>query len=85
MYSFPGTKIVVSSYTFKQGKETIQKITDDFMHNSPMLCTEIKKWSTGQNDCGVWFHNGSWIQVRVAAETSRGARANCLIRNCLTI
>ena len=28
---YPGTKVVVSSYTFKQSKETISKITDDFM------------------------------------------------------
>lgn len=76
---FPGTKIVVSSYTFKQSKETISKITDDFMHHSPLLCAEIKRWSTGQNDAGVWFHNGSYIICKVAAETSRGARANVLI------
>ena len=76
---YPGTKVVVSSYTFKQAKETISKITDDFMHHSPLLCSEIKRWSTGQNDAGVWFHNGSYIICKVAAETSRGARANVLI------
>ncbi len=76
---YPGTKIVVSSYTFKQSKEVIGKITDDFMHHSPLLCSEIKRWSTGQNDAGVWFYNGSYIICKVAAETSRGARANVLI------
>lgn len=76
---YPGTKVVVSSYTFKQSKEVISKITDDFMHHSPLLCTEIKRWSTGQNDAGVWFFNGSYIICKVAAETSRGARANVLI------
>lgn len=76
---YPGTKIVVSSYTFKQGKETITKITDDFMHNSAMLRAEIRKTSTGINDCGVWFWNNSSIVVKVAAESSRGARCNCLI------
>lgn len=76
---YPGTKVVVSSYTFKQSKETISKITDDFMHHSPLLCAEIKRWSTGQNDAGIWFHNGSYIICKVAAETSRGARANVLI------
>ena len=76
---YPGTKVVVSSYTFKQAKETISKITDDFMHHSPLLCSEIKRWSTGQNDAGIWFHNGSYIICKVAAESSRGARANVLI------
>lgn len=76
---YPGSKILVFSATFKQGKEVILKITDDFMHKSPLLCNEILKYSTGQNDAGVWFKNGSWIQVRVASENSRGARANIVI------
>ena len=69
---YPGTKILTFSYTFKQGKEVVMKITDDFMQHSPLLCNEIKRTSTGINDCGVWFKNGSWIQVRVAGESSRG-------------
>ena len=76
---YPGTKILAFSYTFKQGKEVVMKITDDFMQHSPLLCNEIKRTSTGINDCGVWFKNGSWIQVRVAGESSRGARSNILI------
>lgn len=76
---YPGTKIVAFSATFKQGKEIVLKITDDFMLHSPFLCNEIKRTSTGLNDCGVWFKNGSWIQIRVAGETSRGARANIII------
>lgn len=76
---YPGTKIVAFSATFKQGKEIVLKITDDFMVHSPFLCNEIRKTSTGMNDCGVWFKNGSWIQVRVAGETSRGTRANIII------
>lgn len=76
---YPGTKIVAFSATFKQGKEIVMKITDDFMIHSPFLCNEIKRASTGLNDCGVWFKNGSWIQVRVAGETSRGARSNVII------
>jgi hypothetical protein len=76
---YPGTKILAFSYTFKQGKEVVLKITDDFMQHSPLLCNEIKRTSTGINDCGVWFKNGSWIQVRVAGESSRGARSNIII------
>ena len=76
---YPGTKIVACSYTFKQGKEIILKITDDFMQKSPLLRNEISKWSVGQNDCSVYFKNGSWMRVVVAAESSRGARSNILI------
>ena len=56
---YPGTKIVAASYTFKQGKEIILKITDDFMQKSPLLRNEISRVSTGQNDCFVYFKNGS--------------------------
>lgn len=76
---YPGSKIVCCSYTFKQGKEIILKITDDFMQKSPLLRNEILKTNTGQNDCFVYFKNGSWIRVVVASESSRGARSNILI------
>ena len=49
------------------------------MHKSALLRNEISKTSTGMNDCGVWFKNGSFIRVVVASETSRGARSNILI------
>ena len=76
---YPGTKIICCSYTFKQGKEIVLKITDDFMQKSGLLRNEISKTSTGQNDCFVYFKNGSWIRVVVAGESSRGARSNILI------
>lgn len=76
---YPGSKIVCCSYTFKQGKEIVLKITDDFMQKSPLLRNEIARVSTGQNDCFVYFKNGSWIRVVVAGESSRGARSNILI------
>lgn len=76
---YPGTKIVAASYTFKQGKEIILKITDDFMQKSPLLRNEISSVNTGQNDCFVKFKNGSWIRVVIAGESSRGARSNILI------
>lgn len=77
---FPGEIIVTSSYTFKQGKDIVLKITDDFMHRSPLLRTEIEKVSTGINDCGVWFKNGSKIIVKVANENTRGTRSTiCII------
>lgn len=76
---YPGSKIICCSYTFKQGKEIILKITDDFMQKSSLLRNEISRVNTGQNDCFVYFKNGSWIRVVVAGESSRGARSNILI------
>lgn len=77
---FPGEQIVTSSYTFKQGKDIVLKITDDFMHRSALLRSEIEKTSTGINDCGVWFKNGSKIIVKVANENTRGTRSTiCII------
>lgn len=76
---YPGSKIVVTSATYKQAREVVLKITDDFMKKSSILCSEIEKYSTGQNDTYVRFKNGSWMRVYVASENSRGARANCLI------
>ena len=76
---YPRSKIVACSATFKQGKEIILKITDDFMQSSSLLRNEISKVSVGQNDCSVYFKNGSFIRVVTANENSRGARSNILI------
>jgi hypothetical protein len=76
---YPGTKCVCASYTFKQGKEIVLKITDDFMLKSALIRNEISKVSVGQNDCAIYFKNGSWMRVVVAAESSRGARSNVLL------
>ena len=76
---YPGSKIVCTAPTFKQGKEIILKITDDFMQKSPFLRNEIEKWSTGQNDCFIMFKGGSWMRVYVASDNARGARSNVII------
>lgn len=76
---YPHTQCVICSYTFKQGREVVNKITDDFMHRSALLRDEILKVTTGQNDCFVYFKNGSWIKVVVAGEGARGSRSNLLI------
>ena len=76
---YPGTKLVAVSATFKQGKEIILKITDDFMQRSPLLRNEIKRVAVGQNECAVYFKNGSFIRVVTANENSRGIRSNILI------
>lgn len=76
---YPWSKVVVCSATFKQGKEVVLKITDDFMQKSSLLRNEISKVSTGQNDCSVYFKNGSFIKVVTARDSSRGGRSNILI------
>lgn len=76
---WPGTKIIVSSGTLKQANEVLLKIQDDFMKQSPILCSEIEKCNIGQNDATILFRNGSWIKTRTSTENSRSARANCLI------
>lgn len=76
---YPGSKIVVCSYTFKQGKEIINKITDELMPKSPMLRTEISKVSTGKDDCCVYFKNNSYIKVVTAKESGRGGRSHVLV------
>ena len=76
---YPGSKIVITSATVKQAKEVILKITEDLMLKSPILKSEISRFSTSVNDTYVNFKNGSWMRVYVATENSRGARANLMI------
>lgn len=76
---YPGQQIICVSATYKQGREIVLKITDDFMHKSPLLCQEILKTSIGQNDCYVTWRNGSILRVVTASENARGARAHILI------
>lgn len=76
---WPGTKLVAVSYSFKQAKELIQKVTDDFMHKSSLLRNEIASCSLSRDTCGIYFKNGSYIRATIAGETSRGLRSNILI------
>lgn len=76
---FPGTKIVICSGTLKQANEVLLKIQDEFMKQSPILCSEIERCNIGQNDAVVSFKNGSWIKTRTSTNNARSARANCLI------
>lgn len=76
---YPGEQILSVSCTFKQAKNLILKITDDFMLKSPLLRSEIEKWSTGQNDCYIQFKSGSIIKAITATESSRGFRSHILL------
>lgn len=75
---YPETKVVVASGIKTQAIEVIEKI-NDMMGNSPNLRREIRDISTGINDAGVDFHNGSWIKVVASTDGARGKRANLLI------
>lgn len=76
---YPHTQCLVVSHTFKQGKDTVRKITEELMQQSPMLRNEIKSWSVSRDNCGVIFKNGSYIKVGIADESTRGSRSNLLI------
>lgn len=76
---YPGTKVVVFGKTFKQSKELLGKIRNEFMPRSIPLQNEIKKISDNMADCGIYFKNGSWISFRIANENVRGARGNVII------
>ena len=76
---YPGTKIVISAGTLKQANESLLKIQDDFMINSPNLRNEIKDCKITANDSLIKFKNGSWITTRTSTDNARGARANLII------
>lgn len=76
---YPGEQILSVSATFKQAKNLIQKITDDFMLNSPLLRSEILKYSISQNDCYIQFKSGSIIKAITATESSRGYRSQVIL------
>ena len=76
---YPGSQIAVASYTWGQAILSMKKITDDFMHKSPLLCNEIEAVRTSRDNAGIYFKNGSYIKPAVAGETSRGIRTNLLI------
>ena len=69
---YPGSKIVVCSYTRKQGNEVLLKIQDDFMKNYPLLAMEIEKCNIGQNEAAIYFKNHSFIRVVTASDNGRG-------------
>lgn len=76
---WPGEICLVVSATYKQARNMIQKVTEDFMLKSPLLRSEILKWSTGQNECYIQFRNGSIFRAITATESSRGYRSHILL------
>ena len=76
---YPGSRIVVCSGTLKQANGVLLKIQDEFMRQSPILCSEIEKCNIGQNDAIIMFKNNSWITTRTSTDNARGARANIVV------
>lgn len=76
---YPGEICLTVSATYKQAKNMIEKVTNDFMLKSPLLRSEISKYSVGQNDCYIQFKNGSLFRAITATESSRGYRSHILL------
>ena len=76
---YPGEICLAVSATYKQARNMIQKVTDDFMLKSPLLRNEVLKWSTGQNDCYIQFKNGAIFRAITATESSRGYRSHIIL------
>lgn len=76
---FPHSKIVCASYTYKQGREILCKIVEDFMPKSSLLRNEIEYYSLSRNDANIRFKNGSIIKIAITSEASRGMRSTCLL------
>lgn len=76
---YPGEICLTVSATYKQAKNMIEKVTNDFMLKSPLLRSEIDKYSVGQNDCYIRFKNGSLFRAITATESSRGYRSHIIL------
>lgn len=76
---YPGSKIVVTSGSYKQAKEALSKIQDEIMPKSAILRTMISECKIGQNDAIIRFRGGSWIRAVAPTDTGRGLRANLIV------
>ncbi len=78
---WPGTKAVIASGTRGQAINVLEKILLELKQNSPELVAEIddKQSKINGTDAKIVFHNGSYIKVVTASDSSRGNRANVLI------
>lgn len=77
---YPNSKVVIVSSTKGQSKLIVtEKIRNELMAQSPMLCREIKSIKDNQNDTIVSFRNGSTITVCAALDSARGHRSTFII------
>lgn len=78
---YPQSSIVLCASTKKQAKLLVsEKIEKELCSWSPILGKEIKNIVANSNDTEVIFKNGSKIIVVTASESSRGFRANVIVR-----
>lgn len=79
----PGTKIVACSGVKSQGVAIIEKIDKEFLKaygwGSANLRNEISFISTGVNNAGVEFKNGSFIKIVTSNSNARSNRANLIL------
>lgn len=79
----PGTKIVACSGVKAQGVALIEKIDKEFLKmygwGSANLRNEISFISTGVNNAGVEFKNGSFIKIVTSNSNARSNRANLIL------
>lgn len=73
---WPGTKAVIASGTRGQAINVLEKILLELKQNSPELVAEIddKQSKINGTDAKIVFHNGSYIKVVTASDSSRGNR-----------
>ena len=76
---YPGSKIVITSGSYKQAKEVLSKIQDEIMPKSAILRTMISECKIGQNEAIIRFRGGSWIRAVAPTDTGRGLRANLIV------
>lgn len=77
---YPNSKVVIVSSTKGQSKLIVtEKIRNELMAQSPMLCREIEYIKDNQNDTIVKFRNGSTIVVVPALDSARGHRSTFVI------
>lgn len=77
---YPNSKIIICSATKSQSKLIVtEKIKNELMNQSPVLCREIENIRDNQNDTVVYFRNGSIIKVVPASENARGNRSTCVV------
>lgn len=76
---YPGTRVVVTSGTFKQAKLILQKIQEEILPNSPILRTMIKECKIGANEAYINFNGNSLIKAVAPTDTGRGLRANIVV------
>ena len=77
---YPNSKVVIVSSTKGQSKLIVtEKIRNELMVQSPILCKEIEYIKDNQNDTIVKFRNGSTIIVVAALDSARGHRSTFVI------